>query len=291
MTCYLCTHTSDLFFSKNGYQLFRCPICGLVQTDLNRKYDTFVKKFYTTGYFTGETQAGAYYDYAKDKPNIVRNMRVILDRIKGIKPSGTLLDVGCAYGYFVELAFKNGFDAYGCEPSSHAASRTPNALQKRIQNSLVSDARYKERRFDVISMLDVFEHLADPVADLKRLHGFLKDDGILLIATGDTDSLAAKVLKRKWTFYIPPQHLFFFNKKTITETLKRSGFEPVTFFRIGKWLSLSYILHLAKTSGESTAASLLEGCVDFFRLGSIPLYLPMGDNMVVIARKASSLER
>jgi hypothetical protein len=97
--------------------------------------------------------------------------------------------------------------------------------------------------------------------------------------------LAARLLKRRWTFYIPPQHLFFFNKKTITETLKRAGFEPIAFFRIGKWVSLSYALHLAKTSSESRFASILIPIVETLHLGSLPLYLPIGDNMVVVARK------
>ncbi|KKS88428.1 MAG: Methyltransferase type 12 [Microgenomates group bacterium GW2011_GWC1_43_11] len=285
MKCYFCRRPLTYFFTKNGYRLFRCSMCGLVQTHLGKPYTQFLKDFYTTGYFTGDDGAGAYTNYAKDKPNIVKNMGVILERIKRIKPTGTLLDAGCAYGYFVELALTNGFDAYGFDPSAFAVSQVPTVLHKRIAQHAVSEVSYKKQSFDVISMLDVFEHLADPVVDLERLHKLLKDDGIIIIATGDTDSLAAKVLKRRWTFYVPPQHLFFFNKKTITQTLDKAGFAPILFFRIGKWLSLSYMLHLAQTTGESRVAAVFEKIIDALHLGSLPLYLPMGDNMVVIARK------
>ena len=234
----------------------------------------------------GDNGAGAYKNYGKDKPYITANMRSVLSHIRLLKKKGTLLDVGSAYGYFVELALHNGFDAYGLDPSSHAVSKAPREVRNRIQEHPVSEASYKKKSCDVISMLDVFEHLGNPISDLKKLRSFLKDDGIIVIATGDTGSLAARLLKRRWTFYIPPQHLFFFNKKTITETLQRAGFTPVTFFRIGKWLSLSYILHLAKTSGESGIASSLLNIVEALRLGSLPLYLSMGDNMIVIAKKS-----
>jgi len=285
MKCYLCLKRSDYFFTKNGYPLFRCPACGLIQTDLGKPYSQFLKEFYTEGYYTGEDGAGAYYDYAKDKPNIVKNMRVILDRIKNVKPHGTLLDVGCAYGYFVELALENGFDAYGFDPSTHAISQASHAIRTRVQCCSVSETRYKKATFDSISMLDIIEHLADPIADLKRLHRVLKEDGIVLISTGDANSQVAKILGRRWTFYIPPQHLFFFNRQTLTDLLEQSGFAPVAFYRIGKWVSLSYVLHLAKTSGESRIASYVQTIVETLRLGSIPLYLPMGDNMVVVAKK------
>jgi len=286
MQCYLCKTPSKFFIRKNGYDLFRCPHCSLVQTNLGKPYGQFLADFYTAGYFTGEARAGAYENYGRDKPYIVKNMETFLSRITHFKPKGMLLDIGCAYGYFVELALKNGFDAYGIDPSIHAVSKVDPSFKKRICSGTLSDVSYQKNSFDVITMFDVFEHLADPISDLQKVRGFLKDDGIIMIATGDTNSLAANILKRRWTFYIPPQHLFFFNKKTITETLQRTGFAPVTFFRIGKWLSLSYILHLAKTSGESKVASVLLKIVEALRLGSISLYLPMGDNMVIIARKS-----
>ncbi len=285
MLCYFCKAPTQFFIRKNGYNLYRCPQCTLIQTDLGKPYDRFIKEFYTGGYFTGDDGAGAYKNYQKDKANIVKNMESVLMQIKKLKPNGKLLDIGCAYGYFVELAVRNGFDACGCDPSTYAVSHASPAIQKRIRHGTLSDISYKRQSFDAISMLDVFEHLADPVGNLKKVKTLLKDDGIVLIATGNTDSLAAKILKRRWTFYIPPQHLFFFNTKTISDILSASGFVPVMFFRIGKFLSLSYILHLAKTSGESSIASFLERIVEFLRIGYIPLYLPMGDNMVVIARK------
>ena len=285
ISCYLCHRESQLLFTKSGYRLFRCPSCGLVQTDLGKPYDVFLQEFYTDGYFLGDVKKSAYKDYQKDKPYILKNMKTFLSLLQRQKQKGTLLDVGCAYGFFVELALQHGFDAYGVDPSKHAVGQAASHVSPRLKEGTTAAISYAPQSFDVISMLDVFEHLADPVAELTRLRPWLKDDGILFLATGDTGSLAAKILKRRWTFYIPPQHLLFFNRQTITETLGQAGFVPISFSRVGKWLSLSYVLHLARTTGESSIANFLQPMVDVLHLGSLPLYIPMGDNMVVMAKK------
>lgn len=285
MNCYLCQNPMSFFMYKNGYTIYRCPACGLAETNLNRNYESFVKEHYGRGYFTGNPQCSAYANYKDDKPYIVRNMKKFLSRVRSFKPSGKLLDVGCAMGFFVELALSAGYDAYGFDPSEYATSKAKKLLGKRIKIGTIQSIKYKPKSFDVITLFDVFEHLGDPRQDLLRLKGFLKDDGIIVIATGDSDSYAAKVLKRRWTFFIPPQHLFFFNRKNIDNLFRSISLAPLLWFRIGKWLSLRYILHLARTTGESKLAQKMYGLIHRNGIGRSPLYLPMHDNMVVIVGK------
>lgn len=285
MNCYLCNHESALLFTKSGYQIFRCSHCGLGQTHLGKPYAQFIKDFYTKGYYLGDERKGAYKNYGRDKPYIERNLKSFLSHLIPFASKGKLLDIGCAYGYLVELALSKGFDAYGFDPSSHAVSQAASSIKDRIQHGTLADVSYPQHSFDAITMHDVFEHLADPITDLKKIHTLLKKDGVLMLATGDTGSVAARLLKRRWTFYIPPQHLFFYHKQAMTAVLKAAGFKPVAFYRVGKWLSLSYVLHLAGTSGESRIGSLLERVVERLHLGSLPLFIPLQDNMVVIAKK------
>jgi len=261
-------------------------------TDLKRPYREFVKEHYSRGYFTGDPTLSAYVDYEKDKPFIVRNFRKYFQKIEKWKPSGTLLDVGCALGFFVEMALARKFDAYGFDPSSYASNRAKELVGvKRIQTGTIHDVMYRRKKFDVITMFDVFEHLDDPRRDLRKLNKMLDLNGIIVIATGDTNSLLARILKRRWTFYIPPQHLFFFSRSNLTTLLKETGFEPFEWFRIGKWLSARYVLHLARTTGESKFASRLYRLIDKTKFASFPLYLPVGDNMVVIARKTHGTKK
>lgn len=289
MKCYLCDSPTALYLHKNGYDLFRCMRCGLIRTDLKEQYRSFVKNHYSRGYFTGDASKSAYADYGKDKIYIVKNLEKFLRFIKSIashKSHGKFLDVGCAYGYAVELALRYGYDAYGFDASDYAASQAKTLVgEKRITKGLIGDVSYRRKSFDVISLFDVFEHLADPIGDLTRLKKYLSDDGVMIIATGDVKSFAAKIFGRRWTFFIPPQHLFFFDRKNMTTALHKAGLKPIKWYRIGKWLSLGYVLHLGRTTGESRVASGLYRLIGNTFLARLPIYIPMMDNMVVLAEK------
>lgn len=285
MRCYLCRSTMQPLFIKNGYQIFECPACGLGMTELGSEYKPFVKKQYSSGYFTGDPEKRAYENYKEDKQIIIRNFGKYLDKIKKIKPRGKLLDVGCALGFFVRYALDQGYDAYGFDPSSYAVHEAQAIVGNRVKEGTIDSVSYPKKMFDVITLLDVFEHLNDPGRDLKRLASFLKDDGILLIATGDAKSLFRRILKRKWTFFNPPQHLFYFDRITLSTLLEKEHLQPTLWCTVGKILSLKYVLHLARTVGESKIGSLLYHIINRLPIRYIPVYLPVGDNMVVIVRK------
>lgn len=287
MNCYLCGSHTNLFLRKNGYTIYSCKSCGFAQTDLRRNFEDFVKENYGKGYFMGEPQYSAYDNYKEDKPFILMNVKQFMRKIKHIKKSGKLLDIGCAMGFFVEYAQKEGFDAYGLDPSHYAVVEAKKKFGNKIKEASLETADYAPKTFDVITMFDVFEHLGDPLGDLKKMTRWLKDDGIIMIATGNRQSLAARILKRRWTFYIPPQHLFFFDKITLAKILELSGLKAVVWSQIGKWLSLRYVMHLARTTGESKFAEFLFPIIHKLKIDSMPLYLPIRDNMIVIAQKKS----
>ena len=291
MKCLLCQTTLEKYLYKNGYWLYRCGTCNLAETDLKRDYGTFVKEFYSRGYYEGDPTRSAYADYELDKPLIVKNMHKFLSFVAKKKPAGKLLDVGCAFGYVVELALQKGYDAYGFDPSTFAVKKAGELVgKKRIKEGTIAQVSYPAESFDVITMFDVFEHLEDPLSDVRKLTKYLKPDGIIIIATGDTQSIAAKLMKRRWTFFIPPQHIFFFNRKNVTTLLAKSGLAPFAWHRVGKWLSLGYVLHLARTTGESFLARFLYDIVSKTIFMRFPLYVPMKDNMVILARKSSARE-
>jgi SAM-dependent methyltransferase len=273
-------------YTKLGYEIFRCGYCSLAQTKFTEPMEEFIKRFYSKGYYTGDPRFGAFFHYEEDRACINRNTAQSLSRLKKIKPSGRLLDVGCAMGFFVEQAQKTGYDAYGFDPSAYAVKKARNKLQDRVKEGTIASVFYPKESFDIITMFDVFEHLGDPVADIKKLKAYLKPDGVLLIATGNTRSLAAKILGKNWTFYSPPQHLFYFTPDNLVTALGRAGFEPRRWFSVDKWLSLGYILHLAHTSADYPMAEAVEGLVKKIdSLRKLPVWVPMRDNMVVIAGK------
>lgn len=286
MNCYLCSSPLTPFLKKQEYMIFRCPSCGLAMTEFKENYEDFLHIQYDKGYFSGNPARSAYHNYREDRILISKNMEKFLSKILRYKSSGRLLDVGCAMGYFVEMALHKGFDAFGFDPSDYAITEAKKKMNGRVTLGSIQTVMYAYSSFDVISMFDVFEHLADPKSDLKKLRSLLTKNGIVVIATGDANSLMARILLRRWTFYNPPQHLFFYTRPTLSRLLQEEGFEPLHWFRVGKWISMRYMLHLARTVGESDIARIFYDALCDTKIGEIPLYLPLHDNMVVIARKS-----
>ena len=287
MACNLCSSNRPLkkLFIKNKYLLRQCSNCGLVSYSFKQNYDSFLEQQYREGYFNGEETLRSYYNYQKDKPMIVRNFRWYLKQIKKYKKKGKLLDIGCAYGYFLELARESGFDCYGVDPSIYAIKEAKKKFGDHVERKPLSRLSFLPKTFDLITMFDVFEHLLEPQKDLERVRSVIKDNGILTISTGDQGSTWAKMMGRKWTFYNPPQHFNYFNKDNIKMILDQSGFEVINLVKNGKWLYLRYVLHLASTVGEGSFAKILYSLVKNNFLGRAPLFLKLNDNKVIFARK------
>lgn len=284
--CYLCHTPMEFFMEKQGYKLYRCPVCKLTMTEFHKQYASFVKQFYSKGFFTGDPRRSAFSSYEKDKQCISKNLQQVLEKIKPfVHPGVTLLDAGCAMGFMVELARVHGYEAFGFDPSSYALSRASSEIKQFLSKATIETASYPKNFFDVITLTDIIEHVSNPIVDLQALRQFFKKDGLIVIATGDTQSIAAQILKKHWTFYIPPQHLFFLSKGNLTMMLRQAGFTPITWFRVGKWLTLEYVVHLAQSAGNYWWARYMHTVITWLRIGKLPIYLPMQDNMVVIAKK------
>jgi 2-polyprenyl-3-methyl-5-hydroxy-6-metoxy-1,4-benzoquinol methylase len=285
MKCYLCNNSTQIYLEKNGYSIYRCDSCGLLRTNLNQKYEEFLKIQYASGYFTGDPEKKAYEDYEKDRAYIEWNLQKFLRKIIKYKSSGRLLDVGCAMGYFVQLSQKYGFDSYGFDVSEFAITVGRKNIKNKLSIGSIDSIQYEKKSFDIITLFDVFEHLADPKKDIQKLLGFLKDDGILVLATGNTSSFFAKMNGRRWTFFNPPQHLFFYNSSNMRLFLSKMNLKVLEQFSVNKLLSLRYIFHLARSVGESKIAQLFYPVISRTFLGKMPVILPTKDNMIFIVTR------
>jgi len=284
--CYLCRQrVPTKVFTKYGYDILKCKSCQLLTLKFQQDYRSFISEYYDERFFTGSQDRIGYSNYEGDQLTEAINMKRYLTRISRFKSTGKLLDVGCATGIFLEFAQAKGFDPFGFDVSTYAVTKARHRLKHRIKQAVLSDVTYKPNSFDVITMFDVVEHLKDPRRDLKRLRTFLKDDGVLVINTGDAGSLLAKLMGKNWHFYVPPQHLFFFSQKTLTQLLHRAGYKVIKIEYKGKWLSLRYFLNLVKQIHHSKIANLLHQAVADNIIGKLPLYFNFFDNILIYAQK------
>lgn len=284
--CYLCQQRVPIkAFTKYNFDILQCPHCSLYSLKFQQNYQSFINHYYTEEFFTGSNDRIGYSDYEGDSLAESINMKRYLVRLMHHKKRGRLLDVGCATGIFLQAAKNIGFSPYGFDVSAYAIKKAKQKFGNRVRKTTVAKARYQKNFFDLITMFDVVEHLENPRQDLLNIRQYLKDNGILVINTGDAGSLLAKIQGKHWHFFVPPQHLFFFSRNTLTQLLHQAGFKVVKINYKGKWVSIRYFLNLYRQIHHNKLADSLYQLVSQNRLGTLPLYLNLFDNIIVYAKK------
>ena len=252
--CNLCGGTvATPRFVKFGYQIVKCRGCDLEFLH-PRPTAADLAAFYDQGYFTGDPARRGYLDYVGERESFLRSFDQKLDRLERLlaeRRSGgasgrqkRLLDVGTAAGFCVEAARDRGWDAWGLEVSEYAVGQA----RARGLNVVQGDSldAFGGQTFDVITLWDALEHVLDPQAVLAQACGLLADDGLLVFSTGDVGHPWSRLQGRQHRIYNPPQHLYYFSRKTMTAMAERAGLRVVRVEPDLKVTTLHYVLHIAK---------------------------------------------
>lgn len=169
----------------------------------------------------------------------ISNFNKLLDSIEvnGRGP-GKLLDVGCAHGWFLELASKRGFQVLGIEPDLNVYNKT-SLRGLPVRQGFFPEVLSANERFDVITFNDVFEHIPDIKSALIGCHAHLNTGGLLVLNLPSSTGLFYKLARllsrvglhaffeRLWQKDLPSPHLHYFNKKNLTKLLQENGFEVI----------------------------------------------------------------
>jgi SAM-dependent methyltransferase len=201
-----------------------------------------------------------------------------------IGPAGgrSLLDVGAYTGVAVEVACKRGWQAIGVEPSRWAVESGQRRGRRLVLGPLTRQALNPLGPFDVATLWDVIEHVADPVAVLTTVHKQLKPGGYVVVHTMDVDSMFARLAGRRWPWYMD-MHLFYFSPSTLSRLLRTAGFSPIHIGRRGRMVSLGY-LGSRITALVPLLGRPLERLVSATGLASRPVRVGFGDLFTVVAR-------
>jgi len=144
--------------------------------------------------------------------------------VMNLAPSaiGTLLDVGCGNGQFMERMRDLGWNVCGVDPDP-AAARKGRRQGLQIFVGTVSDVP-DTTRFDVITLNHVVEHVPDPIGLLRECRRRLRPrTGTLVITTPNIKSLGHRWFKKYWRGLEVPRHLVLFSPAALTDCVVRSG--------------------------------------------------------------------
>ena len=206
---------------KPEARLLRCNHCGVVYWD-GAWTAAHVQEYYQTYYRCEEP---ARYD-----PLTERRYHAILQRIERRAPPGRLLEIGCGAGHFLSVAQTRGWQTTGLEVSGSALQllrhlQSQGGLRSTVIDQELSQARLPSAAFDAVVMIEVLEHLDEPLTTLQDVHRLLRDDGVLYLTTPNYDSLSRRLLGARWRI-IAEEHRCLFTPKALRQCLARSGFRP-----------------------------------------------------------------
>ncbi|WP_320045042.1 class I SAM-dependent methyltransferase [uncultured Desulfobacter sp.] len=242
LNCPICGFEKcDFKIEKKSFSVYRCRSC-FVHFVYPQPVKADVFKIYDADYFKRGNKYSQLSVAQEIKREDVINELRWLRKIKKYKTSGKLLDCGCATGSFLYAAKQQGFEINGLEISNSAAQSASRLLNIHVENCELPQTRHSAESLDVVTLWDVIEHLQDPRAVLDKANSLLKPDGIIVFSTGDISSLWARFTGRYWQLLTPPQHLFFFNPKSIQLLLKLSGFELVEWHYLSKQVKVEFLI-------------------------------------------------
>jgi 2-polyprenyl-3-methyl-5-hydroxy-6-metoxy-1,4-benzoquinol methylase len=139
---------------------------------------------------------------------------------------GTLLDIGCGNGTFLELARGCGWRVVGVEPDALAVQQAKARGLDVLHGSLDQLDGHQEV-FDQITLSHVIEHLHDPRQVLTRCLELLKPGGRLWIETPNGLSIGHQTFGAAWRGLETPRHLILFTWGNLTQALQDLGFTRV----------------------------------------------------------------
>jgi 2-polyprenyl-3-methyl-5-hydroxy-6-metoxy-1,4-benzoquinol methylase len=193
-----------------------------------------------------------------------------------------LLEIGANVGLFLDTARRAGWHARGIEPSRWAVETGRERFGVDLEQVPLEQLADPPRSADAVVLLDVLEHLIDPLDALRQLRPLLDDEGLLTLSTVNLAGLHGRLRGEKWPWLIRP-HLHYFTPATLNALLCDAGFRMVEWSLVPRSFHLSYVADRMRSSlGRAGGASArLARLVDV----RVPVGW-LGDVVLVIARPA-----
>jgi 2-polyprenyl-3-methyl-5-hydroxy-6-metoxy-1,4-benzoquinol methylase len=216
--------------------LVRCRACGFIFAD-----DEEIEEL-TLLY---EQLSDPEYEASAEARRL--QMRWLLRTVRRVHPGvRTLLDIGAATGLLVEEAQAQGLEAVGVEPGVRFVEAALRQRGIQLVHGVFPHPSLAGRRFDLVFLVDVIEHVAEPVDLLRHCAGALAPRGLVVVVTPDVASLAARLLGRRWWHY-RLAHVGYFDRQSLTRAAAAVGLRHLRWFSARWFFPVHY---LAKRAAE-----------------------------------------
>ena len=196
----------------NGFEIVGCSACGTL---------------FTARLPGSSAEAVDYVDYY-DASNLTtpafveRRLDHVAARFDSYRELNRWLDVGCGRGEFLRALTGRGWHAVGTELASAAVE----ALRESgldVHRGTLDEVELEDESFDVVSVVEVLEHVEDPATLLVDARRLLRPGGAMYVTTPHGRGLSARALGTRWSIVLPPEHLQLYSVRGLEALLQRAG--------------------------------------------------------------------
>ncbi|MCF6246331.1 MAG: class I SAM-dependent methyltransferase [Desulfobacula sp.] len=226
--------TTNGLFKDEFIEYRPCPVCNTNDylTLFSKEGGFYVKCFkcsmiYINPVFTDEALNDYYENNHPVQAQIVESSDSFYDNLynKGLDSieiagsKGTILDVGCSSGVFLDLAKNRNWQTSGIELNVQEFNM---ARQKghKVYNTLMENINF-DSKFDAITLWDVFEHIKGGEFYLNMMKNLLTPSGVIFLQIPNSDALAARILKEKCNMFDGLEHVNLYGVNTIRQLAER----------------------------------------------------------------------
>jgi len=301
--CNLCGHNRhELYVNVRGLKrtIEKCRQCGLVfSRQIDRSSLTFDfenrqerEQKYCKMKFNAE-EKGRHDETILKREEYIRTLhfKSRKDKIDRYTKRGKLLDIGCGRGFFLLNFVHSNFDYVGVEPRERISQEARRRLgTDKILCGTLREVKFPDGNFDVVTMINVIEHLPFPRQTLAEVARIMKQGAVLLIETPNVNSLIPHLLGARWHAFLEPEHHYFFSKDTLTKMLNGTGFRVESTGRGNKLFSARYLIYRLNWYNKK-CSSALERLFCRLRLLDKAVRVPQFDEFIMIAKKTMAMTK
>jgi len=255
--------------------MVKCDGCGLVRADPTADPQVITDLY-----------SKSSFDYSEEVANLKRTYGRYLRKVDDyVESKGSLLEIGCGNGFFIEKALSMGYKTVkGIEPSMKAIEASNPSVRHNIICDVMRPGLFGAEEFDVICMFQLLDHISDPTTFLRECFKALKPGGVVLSINHNVKALSARLLG-KVSPIVDIEHTFLFSKITIARLFEVHKFEVKRSGLVLNSYTIRYLVRLAPIA-RLLKQALLSVLVNA-GLGRMRLFVPLG-NLYLIAQKPAT---
>lgn len=204
--------------TKNNYRLKQCADCQTLFAEVileNVETASEVQDIYDH-----------YYDHASYTlhPATKISLQKALDSFEGFRQTGNLLDIGYGEGGLLSVAEENNWQCFGSELAPQVLKYGAERGWT-VSGDALNDERFPKEGFDVVTLIELIEHVPEPDYFLQTAFSMLRPGGLLYLTTPNIQSINKRWLGADWSVISPPEHITLWSSAGMKKTLQRNGFK------------------------------------------------------------------